>query len=192
MALECPNCREPISFFRTVRSSAWGRFRCKACGSVIGVDTTRRLLVQVPWMAAVALALGVGRVQRAGWLVAIIVLSLPFVAIFMFLEKLVVYERRRFCCRKCGYDLQGQTENRCPECGTEFDPDERERIEQRIREGPPARNMGYSVVAAIVIVLFSALLIGGLLLTRAPGVRKAAAPPPLPIAAPTASPASTP
>ena len=25
-------------------------------------------------------------------------------------------------CLKCGYDLRGQTEPRCPECGTPFDP----------------------------------------------------------------------
>jgi hypothetical protein len=25
-------------------------------------------------------------------------------------------------CLKCGYDLRGQTEPRCPECGTSFDP----------------------------------------------------------------------
>jgi hypothetical protein len=28
-------------------------------------------------------------------------------------------------CLQCGYDLRGLTENRCPECGTPFDPTER-------------------------------------------------------------------
>lgn len=27
-------------------------------------------------------------------------------------------------CRKCGYDLRGQEEDRCPECETEFRPDD--------------------------------------------------------------------
>jgi hypothetical protein len=27
-------------------------------------------------------------------------------------------------CLKCGYDLRGQVENRCPECGSEFNPDD--------------------------------------------------------------------
>lgn len=27
-------------------------------------------------------------------------------------------------CRKCGYDLQGLQEHRCPECGTDFSPDD--------------------------------------------------------------------
>ena len=26
-------------------------------------------------------------------------------------------------CARCGYDLQGLTEPRCPECGTPFDPE---------------------------------------------------------------------
>ena len=26
-------------------------------------------------------------------------------------------------CMKCGYDLRGCTENRCSECGTEFQPE---------------------------------------------------------------------
>lgn len=29
----------------------------------------------------------------------------------------------RSVCRECGYDLRGQTEPRCPECGTPFDAD---------------------------------------------------------------------
>jgi len=34
-------------------------------------------------------------------------------------------EREEFVprCAKCGYNLTGLTENRCPECGTPFDPD---------------------------------------------------------------------
>ena len=30
--------------------------------------------------------------------------------------------RKRGLCLKCGYDLRGLTEPRCPECATEFDP----------------------------------------------------------------------
>jgi hypothetical protein len=30
--------------------------------------------------------------------------------------------RRRGLCHKCGYNLRGLTESRCPECSTEFDP----------------------------------------------------------------------
>jgi hypothetical protein len=32
------------------------------------------------------------------------------------------------CCPQCAYNLTGLTENRCPECGTQFDPDDLRRI----------------------------------------------------------------
>lgn len=31
-------------------------------------------------------------------------------------------QQNKCYCLKCGYDLQGQKEHRCPECGNEFDP----------------------------------------------------------------------
>ena len=34
-------------------------------------------------------------------------------------------------CRKCGYALTGLPENRCPECGTQFDPAERDTFQTR-------------------------------------------------------------
>lgn len=33
-----------------------------------------------------------------------------------------MYRGRRGCCHKCGYDLRGLPEPRCPECSTPFDP----------------------------------------------------------------------
>ena len=33
-------------------------------------------------------------------------------------------EHSEMRCKKCGYDLRGQEENRCPECDTEFHPDD--------------------------------------------------------------------
>jgi hypothetical protein len=36
-------------------------------------------------------------------------------------------------CQECGYNVTGLTDNRCPECGTEFDPD----LLQRIAAGEP-------------------------------------------------------
>src|SRR5262245_43673266 len=36
-------------------------------------------------------------------------------------------------CRKCAYDLRATAENRCPECGKTFDPQERRTYDLRPR-----------------------------------------------------------
>jgi hypothetical protein len=46
-------------------------------------------------------------------------------------------ELGRPVCVQCGYDLRGQTEARCPECGASFDPDlAGTQVSQRICEQP--------------------------------------------------------
>ncbi|MCZ6817039.1 MAG: hypothetical protein O7F76_10160 [Planctomycetota bacterium] len=78
-------------------------------------------------------------------------------------ERIVIIERRGFGCRRCGYDLQGQTEPRCPECGTQFDPDERARIQARIGSAQPPRRR----LAWIVVLINAALLLAtGMLVYR--------------------------
>lgn len=62
---------------------------------------------------------------RAGTLMYI---SLPLQPLFLFLVVAtsvlwwLVPSYPPGCCRKCGYNLRGLTEPRCPECSTEFDP----------------------------------------------------------------------
>jgi hypothetical protein len=51
-------------------------------------------------------------------LLVVLATGIPY---FVFLERARVIERRGFRCQRCGYDLQGQIEPRCPECGIEFD-----------------------------------------------------------------------
>ena len=66
-------------------------------------------------------------------------------------------------CRRI-YDLHGLSEARCPECGTAFDPTERERILARIHSPPPKPR--YRWIAALVVVLLSLAVTGSLVLYR--------------------------
>jgi hypothetical protein len=109
--------------------TVWSQWRCGACGSLLGIDRKRRLLALLPF---VVMALGVStlisRLGLADLIIApvIVILAMPY---FLLIDRVVVLERSGFRCQGCGYDLQGQTVPRCPECGREFDERERTRLE---------------------------------------------------------------
>jgi len=160
MSLECPNCRARVSFFRTFRTTAWGRFPCKVCGSVLGIAVGRRFLAVGVWVAAVVLLMRVARIQAYGTIgFAAIILCLMLLILYC-MERVVLIERRAFTCRQCGYSLEKLTEPRCPECGSPFDPAERQRILERIASGPPRPRFRWATV--IAIVLLAALLAANL------------------------------
>ncbi len=176
MGLECPNCRGPVSFWRSIRTTAWGRFPCKTCGSILSIDARRRFLAVIPLVGAIAVLLFVARVQDYGTLAFVAGYVAVAVPVFYFIEKVVIIERRRFCCRKCGYELEGLTEPRCPECAEPFDPAERQRVLERLgRPPPPARHRW---VLVLLIVLFSATLAAALITHRWASPRPPATPTP--------------
>ena len=113
---ECPNCRASVPFPRSIWLTAWGSYTCKACGSVLGVSLLRRRIAGGIWILAVLVAIGLLRLSAYGSFVAYGVPIVLLVAIIYLCEKVVVLDRRAFTCKKCGYDLQGLIENRCPEC----------------------------------------------------------------------------
>ena len=177
MFLECPNCRESVSFLRSIRTTAWGSFRCQACGSVLGISLVRRLLAAGLWIVVLLVTMEVLRLYTWGRLVSYTAMAVTLVAIFYLYEKVVLLDRRAFTCKKCGYDLQGLPENRCPECGTAFDPAERERIIARIASPPPKPR--YRWVAALVVVLLALAIAAGMVVWRrasAAAAKRAAAP----------------
>ena len=141
-----------------------GSFRCKACGSVLGISLARRLLAAGIWVAVLLLTMEVLRLYTWGRLVSYIAMAVTLVAVFYLCEKVVLLDRRAFTCKKCGYDLQGLPENRCPECGTAFDPAERERIIARIASPPPKSK--YRWVVAIVVVLLTLTVAAGMVVWR--------------------------
>ncbi len=157
MALECPNCRAPVSLWRAFRTTAWGRFTCKTCGSVLGINVKRRFFALIPltvWMVFLMSVVGM-RQYGTAWMAAAYLASSLF--IFYLFEDIVLIERRAFCCRKCGYELEGLPLPRCPECGTGFDPEEKQRIEERI--GQPIPRARYRWVLVLLILLLVGTLI---------------------------------
>lgn len=152
MSLECPNCREPVSFLRTFRTPAWGRFACKACGSILGISVGRRILGIGLWVAVLAFLLLVARIQVYGMIGFLATLLLCMPVIFYLADDVVLVDRRAFTCRRCGYSLENLPEARCPECGTSFDPRERECILQRIASARPLPKFRWATVFAILLL----------------------------------------
>ena len=117
---ECPNCHCPVSRLRLFFTTMWGRWRCSGCGALLGIDVRRRLLAIIPWLAIVILLVGVFRITNLGYAIWLPTLIGSALVNFFLFDRPVVHERTGFRCRSCGYDLQGQMESRCPECGAEF------------------------------------------------------------------------
>ena len=164
MFLECPNCRETVSFLRSIRTMAWGSFRCKACGSILGISFARRMLAGGIWLAVLLFTMTVLRLQTWGRLWSYTALAVALIAIFYLCEKTVLLDRRAFTCKRCGYDLHGLPESRCPECGTGFDPGERERILARIHSPPPKAR--YRWIAPLVVIILALAVAGGMVAYR--------------------------
>ena len=171
MPAECPNCRRRIPFRRTVLTTAWGRWHCDGCGSVLGVNVKRRVGITIlGGCLPIAITMLLPRIGLSTvYMVPFVIVA--FALLLYFLDGAVVHERRGFRCRECGYDLRGQREPRCPECGAAFDP-------TRIALMTPAdagddgqgrrrirRRAGWIAIAGMV-VLFIALAFGVLMQMR--------------------------
>ncbi len=164
MSLSCPNCRESVSFLRTLRTSAWGTFSCRACGSVLRISLGRRLLAGGIWFACLLFAMEVLRLHTYGRLVSYGIMGASLLLAMYLFEKVILLDRRAFTCRDCGYDLHGLPEPRCPECGSAFDPDERERVLARV--GSPQPKVGRRWIPAAIVVLLSLAVVASLVLYR--------------------------
>jgi hypothetical protein len=62
-------------------------------------------------------------------------------------------------CRSCGYDLRSLAENRCPECGREFDPVNRRTYDLKPRRRALARWLWRFGILAVLTVIACASLI---------------------------------
>jgi len=159
---ECPVCRTPLPrtyFMRT----AWSRWTCRHCGSLLGINIKRRLLGVIPLFALMLpLVFLAGRVGLSDWWgPALLILFVP--PVLLLVDRAVVVERCGFRCRDCGYDLQGQVTPRCPECGREFDEIDRRAMETgvypEVTQHGPGRH-AIIIMTIVFIALTSALLLG--------------------------------
>lgn len=157
--LECPNCRAPIARIRVFLRTAWSRWRCDTCDALLGVDTRRRVLAIVPWTAIVIVLVLILRVTQFGLFIAgPILLGLAIFHFFIF-DRVVVHERTGVRCRQCGYDLHGQTDDRCPECGETFDRDRLETDEAGVT-GKHSSRAWIGIALGVIIGGITLLLVG--------------------------------
>lgn len=177
---ECPVCRRPISRFRTFTRTAWSRWRCEGCGSLLGVSLKWRLLATIPWIVLILLMLAVLDIMSLGIAIGLPALIVVGMANYMLLERIIVVERCGFRCKGCGYDLRGQVQPACPECGRQFDDEEIDRmklteshaVEARQGRGAAVRRW---VTVAVMILLGLAVFVQGLLVFRTRGAQPPAA-----------------
>jgi len=160
MQHECPNCREGIGYFRVFRTAAWGTFRCKACGSVLGISLPRRLIAVAIWIAVFLFVMEFLGFHAWDRLYTYSFMAVSLIAATYVGDRVVLVERRAFTCSGCGYDLQGLPESRCPECGMAFDPAERERILARIHAPSPSPRYWWAGLCVVALVLIG--VVGGL------------------------------
>ncbi|UCF34931.1 MAG: hypothetical protein JSV78_06410 [Phycisphaerales bacterium] len=121
MPAECPNCRVRIPFLGTFTKTLWSRWECAQCGSVLGINVKRRLLGAAMCGVVPFLIIFISRRVGLNYQHVMPSIIIAIGVVLYFLDSVVVIERTGHRCRRCGYDLQGQIDARCPECGEAFD-----------------------------------------------------------------------
>ena len=147
----------------------WGTWRCPGCGALLGIDKRRRLLAMIPYAVLLFVLLTVLHIPNWGYWVALPVVVAVGYANFVFFDRAVVLERAGFRCQRCGYDLRGQVEPRCPECGWEFDAadstfqktslQQEEPVDPAARAAAYRQPLGRRVVTATVFSLITVALL---------------------------------
>lgn len=187
MPSECPNCRRPVSWIRTFSKPAWGRWNCPGCGALLGIDKKRRLLGMFPWAVILLVLIKFVDVTSMGLLVALPVILAAAIACFYLIDRVVVIQPTGFLCKSCGYDLWGQTEPRCPECGSAFELSALRAHQQgHIHDQRARRRWGFgeTIGLMLLVAVFMATLILGILAAR----RRPAPPTTIPATAPAQQP----
>ncbi len=152
----CPVCRTVLPWTYIWRP-VWARWNCASCGSLLGISPWRRVLIiglVIPlglfWMPFMSRA---GVTGLFGSLIALVVLLLVLVGLLLAVDRVVVIERCGLRCKHCGYDLQGQREPRCPECGNELDAEQRSLLASgEIPTTTHRKSRTWAVLIAVLVI----------------------------------------
>jgi predicted nucleic acid-binding Zn-ribbon protein len=175
MPAECPNCRVRIPFLGTFTKTLWSRWECAQCGSLLAIDVKRRLLGAAMCGAVPFLIIFISRRMGLNYQHVMPSIIIVIGVVLYFLDSVVVIERTGHRCRRCGYDLQGQIDARCPECGEAFDVTKAGAV-RRSRRSLGRRRAVDRVIVAVMIGLVVLNLLGLYVLRRAQRKAQAAAP----------------
>ncbi|HRX85008.1 MAG TPA: hypothetical protein P5572_08320, partial [Phycisphaerae bacterium] len=120
-------------------------------------------------------------ISSHGWVVrlaALPVLACGVLAIVLLFDRADLVDRTGMRCHRCGYDLRGQSETRCSECGAAFDPSEaaRRAAAAEYQAAATRRRRVASAVLVAITVLGILVFLGNVLWWRAARRVPAAAP----------------
>lgn len=160
---ECPVCRRPLRWTYMLRPM-WSEWVCEGCGSLLGLNRKRRLLAILPFVGLALAVVGMAQFAGGGLLVALPAILVIWVPYFLLLDRAVVLEERGLRCKQCGYDLRGQIAPRCPECGREFDADERASLKTGGFASAPVRPRRRLWLTATLVVLACVTMLATLVL----------------------------
>lgn len=162
-SLECPVCRHSFSRLRSFTRTAWSRWSCPTCQSVLGISMKRRLIATIPWIGMLLFYFLYMDLMSWGLWIALPIVCGTGLAIYMTFERLVVHERCGFRCRECGYDLQGQQSPQCPECGTVLSEEDtrRMRLLGEAAASPPVAAGRFGRWAAVFVIVLLSLFVAG-------------------------------
>ncbi|MCO6435631.1 MAG: hypothetical protein J5J06_00910 [Phycisphaerae bacterium] len=172
---ECPVCRNGLPWTFVLRP-IWSQWRCNGCESLLAIDSTRRLVLVVPYILSLVLAVVAARHLRFEPTWAIVAVGIIWLLVLV-LQPPRVLERCGLRCKGCGYDLRGQVAPRCPECGRALDDEERHFLETGTFPRPHRRVMNKGWVILLTTSLVLMFLVIAVLLYK---TRKFPPPPPPP------------
>ncbi|MGD8454368.1 MAG: hypothetical protein PVJ57_21350 [Phycisphaerae bacterium] len=191
---DCPVCNGPLHWSYVLRP-LWSQWRCPACRSLLGINARRRLLgilIYVPLMVTL-----LSLMIHNGWdsFLLLAVVALAGLPVFLLVDRPRVIERCGLYCQSCGYDLQGQTVPRCPECGRELSDAERKYFETGTYPSPSRRGRYARLILTITVFAMLLLAVAMGILSYTAALRRPPAtsmPTTLPAAGVTSAPASAP
>lgn len=159
MVNNCPVCQHKINGIFFMFRPVFMNWTCKGCGSVLTINKARRFTALIPGIILELFIFFICVRLSLNIFITVFVAVFACMAVLLYYDSALILERKGFWCRSCGYDLRGQSEAICPECGTGFTESD---IEQMAMDDPVSKVEKVGKVSrywlVLVIVLFVLLL----------------------------------